>query len=108
MSNFINSIKLKTNRQRSNNITDNNNSEIVSFAYNLTDGGSYVEKIFYELETLKAVMFGRNVDEKVLFIPKSAIKGGWIKDKNKAQNIKIKFGIKLYWKPRKLNFKQKR
>ncbi len=105
MSNFINSIKLKTNRQRLINITDNNNSEIVSFAYNLTDGGSHVEKIFYELETLKAVMFGRNVDEKVLFIPKSAIKGGWIKDKNKAQNIKIKFGIKLYWKPRKLNFK---
>ncbi|TES95889.1 MAG: hypothetical protein E3J90_08980 [Promethearchaeota archaeon] len=101
MSNFINVIKLKNNPQRLINITDNNNKEIVSFAYSMTDGGSYVEKIFYELETPKAVMFGRNIDDKVLFIPKSAIKGGWKKDKNKAQNIKIKFGIKLYWKPRK-------
>jgi len=86
------------------NISDKNNDsnkEIVSFGYNLADGGSYVEKIFYELETPKAVMFGRNSDDKVLFIPKAAIKGGWIKDKKKAQNIKIKFGIKLYWSPRK-------
>ena len=85
-------------------ITDKNktnNKEIVSFAYSLTDGGSYVEKIFYELETDKAVMFGRNIDDNVLFIPKSAIKGGWIKDKKKAQNIKITFGITLYWRPRK-------
>lgn len=75
--------------------------EIVSFAYSMTDGGSYVEKIFYELETDKAVMFGRNIDDKVLFIPKSAIKGGWSKDEKKAQRIFIKFGIELYWKPRK-------
>jgi hypothetical protein len=47
-------------------------------------------------------MFGRNIDDKVLFIPKSAIKGGWKKDKKKAQNNKIKFGIELYWKPRKI------
>jgi len=75
--------------------------EMISFAYNLADGGSFVEKVFYELETDKAVMFGRNIDDKVLFIPKSAIKGGWIKDKKKAQNIRIKFAIELYWKPRK-------
>ena len=31
--------------------------------------GNYIEKIFYELETDKAVMFGRNIDDKVLFIP---------------------------------------
>jgi len=67
----------------------------------MVEGGSYIEKIFYELETSLAIMFGRNIDDKVLFIPKSAIKGGWKKDKNKAQNIKIKFGIKLYWKTRK-------
>ncbi len=55
---------------------NNSNKEIVSFAYNLKDGGSFVEKILYELETPKAVMFVRNIDDKVLFIPKSAIKGG--------------------------------
>jgi len=82
-------------------ITDKNKGEIVSFAYSLSDGGSYVEKIFYELEVPLAVRFGRNIDDKVLFIPKSAIKSGWIKDKKKAQNIKIKFGIELYWIPRK-------
>ena len=46
-------------------------------------------------------MFGRNIDDKVLFIPKSAIKGGWSKDKKKAQNANLKFGIELYWRPRK-------
>lgn len=75
--------------------------EVVSLAYSLSDGGSFVEKIFYELETDKAVMFGRNIDDKVLFIPKSAIKGGWKKDKKKAQNITVTFGITLYWRPRK-------
>ncbi len=112
MSNFINSIKLRTknlldflykeiDHQRLSNITDKNNVEIVTFSYNLSDGGSYVEKIFYELETEGAVMFGRNIDDKILFIPKSAIKGGWSKDKKKAQNIKINFPLELYWKPRK-------
>lgn len=83
-------------------ITDknNNNKEIVSLAFSFKDG-NYIEKIFYELETNNAVMFGRNKDDNILFIPKSAIKGGWVKDKKKAQNIKLKFGIKLYWKPRK-------
>ena len=80
---------------------NNSNKEIVSLVFSLKDGGNYIEKIFYELETDKAVMFGRNIDDKVLFIPKSAIKGGWAKDKKKAQNINLKFGIKLYWKPRK-------
>ena len=80
---------------------NNYNEEIVSFAYDLKSGGSYVEKIFYESETPLAVMFGRNSDDKVLFIPKSTIKGGWTKDKKKAQNIKITFGITLYWRPRK-------
>ncbi len=81
----------------------NNNykEEIVSFAYDLKSGGSYVKNVFYELETDKAVMFGRNGDDKVLFIPKSAIKGGWIKDKKKAQNIAIRFGIELRWRPNK-------
>jgi len=67
----------------------------------MSDGGSYIEKIFYESETPLAVRFGRNIDDKVLFIPKSEIKSGWSKDKKKAQNIIIKFGIKLYWRARK-------
>ena len=46
-------------------------------------------------------MFGRNIDDKILFIPKAAIKGGWSKNKKKAQNINLKFGIELYWRPRK-------
>ena len=89
------------NHQRLIDITDKDNMEIVSFAYNMAEGGSYVEKIFYELETPMAVMFGRNIDDKVLFIPKSVIKGGWAKDEKKAQNVNLKFGIELYWKPRK-------
>ena len=75
--------------------------ETVSLVFSLKNG-NYIEKVFYELETEKAVMFGRNNDDKILFIPKSAIKGGWSKNKKKAQKIKLKFGIELYWKPRKL------
>jgi len=84
-------------------ITDKNNNskmERVSLVFDLKVG-NYIEKIFYEFETDKAVMFGRNIEDKILFIPKSAIKGGWSKDKKKAQKISIKFGIELYWKPRK-------
>ena len=67
------------------NITNKNNNdkEIVSLAFSLKDG-NYIENIIYELETKDAVMFCRNIDDKVLFIPKSAIKGGWKKDKRKA------------------------
>ena len=84
------------------NITNKNNNdkEIVSLAFSLKDG-NYIENIIYELETKDAVMFCRNIDDKVLFIPKSAIRGGWAKNKKKAQNITITFGIKLYWTPRK-------
>jgi len=74
--------------------------ERVSLGFDLSVG-NYIEKIFYELETDKAVMFGRNEDDKVFFIPKSVIKGGWSKDKNKEQKIVLKFEIHLYWKQRK-------
>ena len=63
--------------------------------------GNYINKIFYEFETEKAVKFGRNIDEKILWIPKSLIKGGWKKDKKRAQNVKVKYPARLYWKESK-------
>ncbi len=74
-----------------------NKGEVVEFSYSLKEG-NYIKKIFYEFETERAVRFGRNHDEKFLWIPKSIIKGGWKKDKKVPQNIRIKYPIPLYWK----------
>ena len=77
-----------------NNQEDN---ELVEYSYSVKEG-NYIRKIFYEFETEKAVKFGRNDDEKILWIPKTIIKGGWNKDKQKSQNIRVKYPIELSWK----------
>lgn len=74
--------------------------ELVEFSYSMKDG-NYIKKIYYEFETEKAVMFGRNLDEKILWLAKSIIRGGWSKDNKIPQNIKVKYPMKLYWKERK-------
>ena len=53
--------------------------------------GNYLENLFYEKETNLAVRFGRKNDEKVLWIPKSIIRGGWGKEQTKAQEIVLSF-----------------
>lgn len=73
------------------------NGELVEYSYSLKDG-NYIANIYYEFETNKAVLFGRNLDEKALQVPKSIIKGGWKKDKEMPQNVKIKYPIPLYWR----------
>lgn len=73
-------------------------------SYDLTKG-NYIKDIFYELEVKKAVMFGRNIDDKILFLPKSMIKGGWSKDKKKPQSIALNYIPKDFgWIPRKKEF----
>lgn len=57
-----------------------------------------VENVFYEHESLKLVMFERKTDNKYIFIPKSAIEGGWSEDREKAQNINLKFEMELNWR----------
>ena len=74
--------------------------EIVEYSFDLNIG-NYIEKIYYEYETNNAVLFGRNIDERALWVPKSIIKGGWKKDKKMPQKIIIKYSIPLYWKERK-------
>ena len=74
--------------------------EIVEYSFDLNIG-DYIEKIYYEYETNNAVLFGRNIDERALWVPKSIIKGGWKKDKKMPQKIIIKYSIPLYWKERK-------
>lgn len=69
--------------------------ELVKYSLN-KDLENYIEHIYYEFETDKAVKFGRNIDEKVLWIPKRLIKGGWKKDKQMPQNVKVKFAAELY------------
>lgn len=75
--------------------------ETPKILYDVTKG-NYIDNIFYELETEKAVMFGRNTDDKVLWIPKSAIKGGWNNDKKTPQSISLSYTLEnLGWVPRK-------
>jgi len=78
------------------------NKELVEFSP--TINGSLIKNIFYEFETEKAVMFGRNEDEKVLWIPKRNIKGGWKKDKKFHQDIRVNYHMELYWVERKKNY----
>lgn len=62
---------------------------------------NYIKDIYYERETNGgAIMFGRQKDDKILFVPKTVIKGGWKKDKVYPQTIKIRFPIELFWKER--------
>lgn len=49
-----------------------------------------IEKVFYEHDSLKLVMFRRKSDDKIILVPKSAIVGGWSEDREKSQNIKLK------------------
>lgn len=83
----------------------NKEEEIVEFSYNFTLG-NHIKDIYYEREIEKAIMFRRKSDNKIIWIPKSSIKGAWHRDKEKLQNIGVRFPIKLYWKLRKNYFYQ--
>ncbi|MFW9970466.1 MAG: hypothetical protein ACFFDF_09715 [Candidatus Odinarchaeota archaeon] len=76
---------------------EKNHKDLVKYSFSFKNG-NYIANIYYEFETNKAVLFGRNTDEKALWVPKSIIKGGWKKDKRMPQNIKIKYPIPLEWK----------
>ena len=73
------------------------NKEIVEFS----GIENWIKDLYFERETSGgAIMFGRQKDDKILFAPKTAIKGGWNKDKNRLQTIKIRFPITLFWRER--------
>lgn len=56
-------------------------------------------KYLKDFETKKAVKFRRANDSKVLWIPKQFIKKKFIRDRDKQQNIQLKFKPKdLHWK----------
>lgn len=75
-----------------------NDEEFVEF-YGIEN---HIKDIYFERETNGgAIMFGRQKDDKIFFIPKSAIRGPWKKNKVFPQSIKVKFGIKLIWRERR-------
>lgn len=81
---------------------DNNkfNNEIVKFSYDIAKG-NYIENVYYEYETERAVKFKRKLDNKYCRIPKSFLQKGWKKDKNIPQNIYIKsyFAfLRIFWR----------
>ena len=67
----------------------NNNEEIAELSF-LAGKGNYIKEIFYIEESDKTVKFGREKDNKSLWIPKSLIKGGWKKEVGVIHNIFIK------------------
>ncbi len=53
--------------------------------------GNYVENLYYSFETEKAIKFRRKKDDKILWIPKSAIKNKWVKDNSLSQKIILNY-----------------
>lgn len=65
--------------------------EPVEFSFNHKDFSNFIKGIYYEYEADKAVMFSMEKDNKILWIPKIAIRGGWKKHKQVAQKITLNF-----------------
>lgn len=60
--------------------------------------GDHIENLYFVWETEKAVKFSRKEDNKILWIPKSAIKNHWIADRTKSQRIVLIFiPSEFYW-----------
>ena len=75
----------------------NINKVPIELSFDLSKG-NYIKDVYYEKETDKAIKIVNEEQDKYSWIPKSIVKGGWIKDYNKLQNIYLRFGIReLYW-----------
>lgn len=70
---------------------------LVECSYNALDNSNYIERVYYETETERAVKFTNQTSENYFWIPKSMIKQGWKKDTKLPQDIKINYYMKLYW-----------
>ena len=61
--------------------------------------GIFINDIYFDFETKKAVKFRRAKDSKILWIPKQFLRKSFSKDRKIPQNIQLKFKPKdLYWK----------
>ncbi|MBY9005249.1 MAG: hypothetical protein KGD63_00655 [Candidatus Lokiarchaeota archaeon] len=79
---------------------ENSNGEIAELSF-LAGKGNYVKEVIYIYESDDAVKLGRKKDSKILWIPKSIIRGGWKKEVDVIQNIFIKDFVshfKYIWK----------
>lgn len=64
----------------------------VEFSHDFSKG-NFVKNVYYETETDRAILvFKDNTGSYQLWIPKSIIKISWNKDRQKPQNIYIKWG----------------
>jgi DNA helicase-4 len=61
--------------------------------------GVFINDVYFDFETKKAVKFRRAKDSKILWLPKKFLKKECRKDQNIPQNIQLKFKPRnLYWK----------
>ena len=73
----------------------------VEFSYNFSKG-NFIKSVYYETETDRAILvFKDNLGTYQLWIPKSIIKYDWNRDKQKPQNIYVK------WVPPDFNWQKK-
>jgi len=76
--------------------------EIVETKY-YPDKGNYIPGVFYESESGRSVVFRRKSDRKITYIPKTLIKGGFHRNQQEPQDVKLMSycTIPFYWIPRK-------
>lgn len=73
-------------------------NESVEYTYKYKTG-VFIEEIYFDFETKKAVKFRRAKDSKILWVPKQFLKKECSKDRNTPQNVQLKFKPNdLYWK----------
>ena len=79
-----------------------NNKEIVETKYH-PNKGNYIPDVFYEFEKGGAVVFSRKKDGKITYIAKTLIKGGFHRNKDNPQDVRLMnyCTIPFYWIPRK-------
>ncbi|GAF81809.1 unnamed protein product, partial [marine sediment metagenome] len=72
--------------------------ESVQFSLKYREG-VFIKNVYFDYETNKAVKFRRTKDSKILWVPKQWLKKQFIKDKERPQDVQLKF------KPKDLNWK---
>jgi hypothetical protein len=79
--------------------------EIVETSYH-PNKGNYISEVYFEFEKGGAVVFSRKKDGKITYIVKTLIRGGFHRNKQEPQDIKLVpyCTIPFYWISRKKYF----
>jgi len=82
-----------------------NGKELVEAKFDMNKG-NYIPNIYFEFEKGRALVFRNKIGDKIVYVPRNYIRGGFIREKNVAQDVKLMdyYSIPLYWIPRKKHY----